>query len=84
MKISMISTNVNILGTVYANFVYMRYLRNAIFQLQLNENNDLMAFISECTDALNSGSGVDKGANTCHFLIGRHYAGSFAFTHLTS
>ena len=84
MKISVISANVNILGIVYANFVYMHYLRNATFQLHFNENNDVMAFLSECTDAPNSGSRVDKGPNTWCFLGGRHCVGSFAFTHLTS
>lgn len=67
MKISVISANVNILGIVYANFVYMHYLRNATFRFHFNENNDVMAFLSECTDAPNSGSRVDKGPDTWRF-----------------
>lgn len=42
----MISINVNIIGTVYANIVYMHYLRNATFQLQFNENNDIINDLS--------------------------------------
>lgn len=84
MQISMISINVNIIGTVYANIAYMRDLRNTTFQLEFNENNDVMAFLSEFTDALNSGSGVETGPNSCYFLCGGHCAGSCEFTHLTS
>lgn len=64
MQISGISINVNIIGTIYANIVYMHYLRNATFQLQFIENNDVMAFLSEFTNALNSGIGVETGPNS--------------------
>lgn len=83
MQRSVISINVNIIGTVYANIVSMHYLRNATFQLQFNENNDAMAFLSEFTDILNPGSGVEKRPNSCYFLCGRHCAGSCMFMHLT-
>lgn len=70
MQISGISINVNIIGTIYANIVYIHYLRNATFQVQFIENNDVMAFLPEFTNALNSGSGMETRPNSWQAFCG--------------
>lgn len=50
MKISVISISVNITGTIYANVVYMHFLRNATSQLEVSESNDVMVQIHQCSE----------------------------------
>lgn len=57
MKIFMISISANVTGAVYVSIVYLHYLRNATFRLEVNENNDVIVFLCEFTDALNSSLG---------------------------
>lgn len=64
MKISVISISVNITGTLYANIVYMHYLRNSAFQLEVSGSNDVIVSLSKFISVLNSSPSVQNGHYT--------------------